>query len=272
MADICAFEVTFQRPASTTPFSKLPEELNTKIFDFAFSKRSRDVSSCRLACQDLFALCSPYLIRTAVVAKRDKTRKKMQEVMRHPYFHKHVTHFLWDASEFDPIIAASAGEYSRAYLDDPHLKRYRVTPSDMVRSNCDDRIKYVKGYKADPENDQWNALLESRSGFDPPIDEARVAGFSNETKLDISGKFYSIGSYHGRIQYRAYFLAQQQLNSSGDLFRGALKVFKSLAHVSFSDFRALAYPDESYVDLCRQLFGDMACPKFSVPKGAEEFL
>jgi hypothetical protein len=28
----------------------------------------------------MFTLCSPYLIRTAVVAKRDKTRRKFQEV------------------------------------------------------------------------------------------------------------------------------------------------------------------------------------------------
>ena len=266
----------FQRPASKIPFQKLPEELNTKIFDLAFGVRSRDVASSRLACQHLFALCSPYLIRTAVVAKRDKTRKKLKEVMRHPYFRNHVTHFLWDASEFNSRIANDDdGEYSRRYVEDPHLKRYRVTRSDMVQSDRDDRIEYVKCHEGDPGNSEWNALIRSHYGFDPPIDEARVAEFSMQEKLDLTGdmgEFYSIGSYHGKIEYAARLREQEQHASNGHLFRVALMAFKSLAHVSFSDFRALAYPDESYADLCRQLFGDMACPQLSVLGRAEEFL
>lgn len=274
MADICVGKAKFQRPASKTPFMKLPEELNTKIFDLAFGERSRDVASSRLACQHLFVLCSPYLIGTAVVAKRDKTRKKLKEVMRHPYFHKHVTHFLWDASEFDTKIATHDGEYSGRYVEDPHLKRYRVTRSDMVQSNRDDRIEYVKCNRRDPGNSQWKALVRSHSGFDPPIDEARVAEFSMEEKLDLSGRmgeFYSIGSYFGKMNYATRLREQEQHASNGHLFREALMVFESLAHVSFSDFRALAYPDESYADLCQQLFGVMACPNFSVRGRAEEF-
>ena len=265
----------FMRPASKTPFMKLPEELNTKILDFAFGVRSRDVASSRLACQHLFVLCSPYLIRTAVVAKRDKTRKKLKEVIRHPYFRNHVTHFLWDASEFHPRIANDDGEYSRRYVEDPHLKRYRVTRSDMVQSDRDDRIEYVKCHEGDPGNSEWNALIRSHYGFDPPIDEARVAEFSMEEKLDLTGdmgEFYSIGSYRGKIEYAARLREQEQHASNGHLFRVALMAFKSLAHVSFSDFRALAYPDESYADLCRRLFGDMACPQLSVLGRAEEFL
>ncbi|GAB7333694.1 hypothetical protein MBLNU13_g05238t2 [Cladosporium sp. NU13] len=166
--------------------------------------------------------CAPFARRTSSgppqCPSATKAARNSKEVMRHPYFHKHVTHFVWDASEFDEETANNDGEYSETYLEDPHLKRYAVTPSHMVRSNRDDRIEYVKCHKEDPGNWERNALLRSRSGFDAPIDEAHVADYSMKKRLGISGDtmgFYKIRSYHGKKQYAAYFHTQEQLSNSG---------------------------------------------------------
>jgi hypothetical protein len=51
-------------------------------------------------------------------------------------------------------------------------------------------------------------------------------------------------------------------NLSRRCFAEAIESFPLLQHLSFSDFRALAYMEESYVDLCKRLFGDMVLPEF----------
>lgn len=277
MATIYVGKVPFKKPTSTTPFSKLPAELNTKIFDLAFGALSRDVANCRLASQDMFTLCSPYLIRTAVVAKRDDTRRKLQEVMRHPYFSKHVTHLLWDGSEFDRETAESDPWYDMAFLEDPCLTQYRVTPLHADVTERDERVTYVRYREGKPGYSEWNALLKSGRSINPRIHEDRVAELSPEEKLDIVDKgynaqFYMVGRHQGKKQYAACLQTQDTLNSNWHLFRIALWVSKSLEHVSFSNFRALAYPEESYADLCRQLFGDMVRPRFFTAWGVQEFL
>jgi hypothetical protein len=275
MADICIGKVPFSRPASQTPFSKLPAELNTKIFDLAFGLRSRDVASCRLASQNMLTLCSPYLIRTAVVARRDKARKKLIEVMRHPYFNKHVTHLLWDASEYDKETAESERCYNTAVLESPQLKRHLVTRFQGTLSNRDERAEYIRDREDCSRVSQWDALLRSGLGIHSPIYESRVAWLSLEKKLDTSGnilKYYGRGQTLGMKQYADCLRTQETLNSNRPAFRVAITAFKALEHVSFSDFRTLAYSEESYVELCQRLFGDMVCPKFSGSQNTDEFL
>ena len=265
----------FSKPASPVPFSKLPAELNTRILDFAFGERSRDVASCRLASQDLLALCSPYLIRTAVVARRDKARQKLAQVIRHPYFSKHVTHLLWDASEFNRETADSDDRYNRAFVEEPHLKTYFVTCHREEVSNRDERVDCIKGHEGEPGNAEWNALLKASRDFAPSIHESHLAGLSQEEELDISGdclKFYRVGRTRGKQQYTACLQTQDTLGRNQRAFVLAIKHFKSLENVSFSDFRTLAYSDESYADLCRRMFGDMVCPNFSGSETVDEFL
>ncbi|KAM0706125.1 hypothetical protein Q7P35_006674 [Cladosporium inversicolor] len=197
--------------------------------------------------------------------------------MRHPYFSKHVTHFLWDGSEFDRKTAENDRCYDAAFVEDPRLKQYSVTRLRADVTDMDERATYVGYHEGEPGNSHWNALLKSGRNIDLWIHEDQVAELSAEEKLVIVGEgdclpFYRVGSYHGKKQYAACFQTQVKLNSNWHLFIIASWAFKSLEHMSFSDFRALAYPEESYADLCRRLFGGMVRPKFSTAGGVQEFL
>lgn len=115
----------FTKPAVDSPFSKLPAELATRILDFRFAGRSPDVAPCRLVCQDLYILSSPYLIRTVVVAERLPALRKLREVMQHPYFGKYATHIIWDASYYDSRIATDYHLYEDAHERSEHLATSR---------------------------------------------------------------------------------------------------------------------------------------------------
>lgn len=129
---------TFSNSASQTLFGRLPIELTTRILDYAFVGRSPDVAQCRLACQELYTLCSPYLIRTVVVAERINALRKLREVLVHPYFSQHVTTLVWDASYCEAQIATEYSKYE-----------YVFEKSDHLASSRDET--YIKALQADAE-------------------------------------------------------------------------------------------------------------------------
>lgn len=89
---------------------------------------------------------------------------------------------------------------------------------------------------------------------------------------------YMVGYYEGWLQYDACLRAQQSIKAgkqSQARFTAAIECLPRLQHVSYSDFRALAYAEESYADLCTRLFGDVVCPKvggYRKPTCSAEFL
>lgn len=111
----------YTKPASETPFGKLPPELATVIFDLVSANCRPNAARCRLVCQEFHTLCSPFLIRTIVIAERYKTLRKARELLLHPYFSKHITHLLWDASYYDQNIAADYREYEAAFNRSKHV-------------------------------------------------------------------------------------------------------------------------------------------------------
>jgi hypothetical protein len=56
-----------------------------------------------------------------VIAERYKTLRKAREQLLHPYFSKHITHLLWDASYYDQNIAADYREYEAAFNRSKHV-------------------------------------------------------------------------------------------------------------------------------------------------------
>lgn len=113
-------------PTLTTGFGRLPPELSSWIFELVSAGSRRDVANSRLACRELHSICSPFLITTVVVANRLETLKLAMEVMQHPYFSKHVTHFLWDASWYEKDIALKVGEYQSRASQSSHIVTSRT--------------------------------------------------------------------------------------------------------------------------------------------------
>jgi hypothetical protein len=110
----------YTKSASETPFSKLPPELSTVIFDLATVNCRPNAANCRLVCQDFHVLSSPFLIRTIVIAERFDALGKAREILLHPYFSKHVTHLLWDASHYQESIATNYYTYHAAFIESTH--------------------------------------------------------------------------------------------------------------------------------------------------------
>jgi hypothetical protein len=69
-------------------------------------------------------LNSSFLIRTIVIAERFSTLRKAREILLHPYFSKHVTHLLWDASYYEERIAANYRAYEDDYLYSNHTLKH----------------------------------------------------------------------------------------------------------------------------------------------------
>jgi hypothetical protein len=111
----------YTKPASQTPFSNLPPELSTVIFDLATVNCRPNAANCRLVCQDFHVLSSPFLIRTIVIAERFDALRKAREVLLHPYFSKHVTHLLWDASHYEESMATNYYAYHTAFIKSTHI-------------------------------------------------------------------------------------------------------------------------------------------------------
>ena len=90
----------------------LPEELLTRVFDFLSCDRPHvDIANSRLVSRRFHALSSPFLVTTVVIAHRYNTLQKLREVLDHPYFSKHVTRLVWDASCYEVTVAERLSEY-----------------------------------------------------------------------------------------------------------------------------------------------------------------
>jgi hypothetical protein len=262
----------FENPAYETPFSNLPAELVTRILDITFADRTRDVASCRLVSQELHILTSPYLIRTVVIADRARAVQKFYKVARHPYFSKHVTHLLWDGSSFDEGLAGADSDYDTVHVFSLHLTTYNILRSGQKAWSQQEKLAQFVAEKkqwarwAGSARSRWDSIRESRPSlcyYHPWIDEASL---SEDEKHDIDGfHLYKPGCTLGRKLYVAHFEDQQSMradNLSRRCFAEAIESFPLLQHLSFSDFRALAYVEESYVDLCKRLFSNMVLPEF----------
>lgn len=298
MEDIYAGTEKFERPASTTPFGKLPEELNTKIFDFTFGERSRDVSNCRLACQDLFALCSPYLIRTAVVAERINALRKLREVSSHPFFSQHVTTLVWDASYYETQLATEYSKYEYAFERSDHLASSRdeacikapqadVETFKMIESGVPDHPRTPASLRGTGQ------LLEY--GMVPPIDDEQGVPLSllsraqsqpedvlsmrdvrNSNLYRYSADYqegnHMRGCHTGFAEYHRRWENQNRIrgrdwtvdrNQAREYLFAAFANLPKLRNLVHSSFRALAYNGESYMHLCQRPFGDTVLPHWA---------
>jgi hypothetical protein len=85
---------------SGSPIELLPPELLTNVFEI-LAQDCRVIQSCRLVCKVFRELSSHHLITRVVIAERFDSLQRLQWVMNHPFFSKHVTTLVWDVSHFD---------------------------------------------------------------------------------------------------------------------------------------------------------------------------
>ncbi|TLD06823.1 hypothetical protein E2P81_ATG10214 [Venturia nashicola] len=124
---------TFSNPASDSLFGRLPVELATEIFDLATLNSRPNAASCRLVCQHFHIHSSPFLIRTIVIAARLEALRKARDILLHPYFRKHVTHLLWDASFYDSQLVLARDSYERAFVRESHIRNLGDLDIRLIR-------------------------------------------------------------------------------------------------------------------------------------------
>lgn len=293
----------FTKPASDSPLDRLPAEVITQTLEYVFAGRSRHAGSCRLVCQSLHNLSSPYLLRTVVVAQRLDALRKLREVVDHPYFSKHVTTLIWDASYYDAGRATEYNDYQLAFENACHLDRSRDIDYLLARQN-DERLLAELRTQLDvvsrtPRSSsgagrllQQNipATIGGQQGFYRKTERSKdllQSGTTNymtaisNTKLlndayDYQDRNHMRGCHLGFADYARLWMNQglirgdlvnKNCDSRRDLgreyFLEAVRKMPKLCHLAYSDYRELAYDDESYSQLCQRLFGDTVCPSLS---------
>ena len=100
----------------------LSNEMLDRIFSF-LSDDKQAIGACRLACRSFKELSSPYLITRVVFARRLKTIARLNEIVEHDYFHKHVTELICDVSYYCENRATDWDTYYRECLNAPQLLR-----------------------------------------------------------------------------------------------------------------------------------------------------
>lgn len=94
--------------------------------------------------------------------------------MLHPYFSKHVTHLVWDASYYDSRIATDYRSYENAFEKSEHLATSRDEAYIKARQSDALLLKSIEGHV--PRNVRIPASLRGTGhlleyGMEPPTDD-----------------------------------------------------------------------------------------------------
>ncbi|KAM0721555.1 hypothetical protein Q7P37_002480 [Cladosporium fusiforme] len=256
-----------------SPIATLPPELLSRIFSYINAPPRIDVktiASCRLVCKNFLELSSPFLITTVVIAERLSELKKLREVMEHPYFHKHVTHLIWDASTYEEALLDDPGRYSRRWarssgcmestavryaerLDNEaaaELLEYDIRPQRPWDSPTE--AQTTRPWDMDSDNNELSDTIDMT--YD---DEETLRSY--ERSCRDRDAFSEYGTYQRRFANQK--LCQKHKLASRYLNWAFVKLPR-LCHLSYTDWRALSRYGESYKDLCQRLFLNSLPPRF----------
>jgi hypothetical protein len=110
----CTIRFIMSRP----PIELLPPELLAHVFD-NLAKDCRAIQNVRLVYKVLRDLSSHHLITRVVLAERQKSLDRTRWIMDHEFFRKHVTHVVWDVSQFQESLAYDLELYKKAWAHSP---------------------------------------------------------------------------------------------------------------------------------------------------------
>lgn len=242
------------QPPGLSMILELPPELLSHVFSLLSGTRA-NIASCRLVCNTFKELSSPFLITTVVFAKRIKVIKRVIELLDHPYFSRHVTELLYDASSYDQEIAYQWDDYveacesgERVFHDEEWIARQKED-SESFRS--------LRAYGGSLE-----AMVGSNDGDG---DISVPYGDDDDDNMEsYYHKVYRLGCHRGLPDYQALYRAQARIESGHVLYLLLARVFTdfpNLRRVVYGDFRLTAFPGESFDGCCRRLFGNTLQPK-----------
>lgn len=209
----------------------LPPELLGHIFSYMSNCR-RDIATCRLVCRCFHASSSEHLIPRVLFANRLDVMERLWEVIEHPYFRQHVKELVYDASEYQELLATDLEEYEDTC--DGHCTRLFCDVEAIKKTQ-----RYAKFYRR---------LCRTRPWRGPTYE---------------SKKWHETGIHKGFHDYFRRWLAQNQMIEDGlgcDLITEALARLPKLRRVVFTDFRELAREGEGYAAVCRRAFGNTLEP------------
>ena len=285
--------------------STLSNEMLDRIFSF-LSEDKQAISACRLVCRSFKELSSPYLITRVVFARRLKTIARLNEIVEHDYFHKHVTELICDVSYYCENRATDWDTYYRECLNAPQLLRDAEwarrkeeeqiiwseieqlradradTTSACVRSPKCDRDGEHDGVWGRNEtggefvDDDLCEIVDDDDLFESEDDDDRSeeSGSSSEHEDDTMYYYdvaYNLGCHKSFPDYHRLYVAERRINrkcATERIVGRALSRLKRLKSIVITDWRGLARPDESYSDCAHRLFGNTLAPSLMMPKSA----
>lgn len=212
----------------------LPNEVLMRIFS-QLNKRS-DVAACRLACRSFKETSSPFLITRVVIAKRLDTMSKFYDVMEHPFFRKHVTELIYDASWYDRVLATDPMAYADARHDEARIER----------------MPEVKA-----QNQQYAQLVDRALRDVPDTDRPKDLLKHMLDNSDFSCKMVTYHDYNMRFGYQ---FRMQSTDMHVFALRSAFDNFPRLRQITFGDYRNAARGEETHAECCERLFGDTLQP------------
>ncbi|PPJ55626.1 hypothetical protein CBER1_03692 [Cercospora berteroae] len=222
----------------TSPISNLPPELLSRIFSFLDARA--DVASCRLTCHGFHEHSSPFLITQVVFAARIEAIARLFDVVDHPYFSKHVTRLLYDASFFDPDRA----EDPQTYADLVRATFEHFSETDMLEMEESYLDLWRRIKKSAPEHSKHMISVPQMQSIMPEKDP-------------------HAHYYQGLYRYSMAFEAQRFIHESDlprHIFQSLFSKLPQLRHISMGDWRNLARVDEDLDSLRDRLFGNMLAP------------
>lgn len=233
-----------------SPVSVLPRELQERVFCFLVNEK-KAIENCRLTCSAFKEASSPFLITKVVFSKRLKAITRLQEVMEHPYFHKHITELVYDASWYDGGAAESWTEYVEACSRAPRefqnsLWAARLERDEAFFQNIWRRVATL-------------LATQDQGPFD--ADDAADAWFNNEEEVQA----YRLGCHESFTDYHMLSRAEERIQYAnlGRLIIGdAFVKLPKLKTVLITDWRGLVKEGESYSACASRLFGNTLAPEY----------
>lgn len=303
-AATASVNTTSSTTTASGPFDKLPPELSSRIFEFVSASSQKHIANCRLVSLEFRTICSPYLITTVVVANRLETLRKFVEVMEDPYFSKHVTHLIWDASWYEEDVAQRYETYQYRARTSTHLSESRDAEYITAReadAELLDQLSHTQGILKEMRRRKPGIILPdfayenplnapptlsnfmhfSESTRPPPLPQVVVprqpivsaTTYSNisrsplfQNALHEDGN-HMLGFHPGSQDYYRRWDSQWRLDRADvaiKQFKRAFTRLRNIKHISYTDWRALAREGESYDELCRRLFGSTVTPVWNL--------
>lgn len=244
------------------PIEALPPELLSRIFSFINAPPAIDIksiASCRLVCRRFLELSSPYLITTVVIAERLPELKKLRQIMDHSYFHKHVTHLMWDASFYEYDLSPHPRRYAQRW----RLVAGSTNSSEVEQTRWLDSADATELHRYDPRP---HPLEDAAPALEEVPGDTGASGEAPVRPIELNDDAYEdLHALSGHSDYVRSCINQRSCRERGLALRylhWAFTKLPRLAHVSFADWRALSRYGESFQDVRNRMFSTALPPNF----------